>query len=842
MGVLPDRSKKIVPTSYHDLMTNPESPIIDFYPRDFELDMNGKKMDWEAVVKIPFIQEDRLLKAMATKDHLLSDDERVRNEFGVTIKFTYALDLDYTYASSLAGIFPDLPHCHCVENIYDLPTMEGLDVHVGLMDGVKLGASALAGFPSLQTIPFHGALDFHQVNVFQQDSRNESMVVTVLDPESRTNVEYAKKQIGQRVFVGYPFLSEAKVARVSDELFDYIPSPNPSAPLMQIPHGPMEIDSWRKKAHRIAQSYSKRLGMVIGEVESLVHVETLKGLNKTDDGSTIKDYAVVPGIETDFAAQMVVDEVVSEDQRFLEKAALPIEEEFPEGTRAFCLGEYGYGRPLEVTKHVQNKAEVWISIPKSREADFATPIIKDAERVAPYTPSYSVAKMLNLNALVLSRITASFQINLYETRVNLGLNLKFEAKKQKVLGYSRRGVNGWEFSDKAIELVQQYMVKFPHFIAHIQQNPKGNNFSATDFYPENEALAKIKDIQSWLKSIESKNFERVPLDAEQLDSEVVLKIELAADEAVKSGPSVEMKKLKGVPRNALLKPADAEHRLGNQKFSLGHRVVYVQDSGKVPIASRGTVVGLTRTARAILLDVVFDSTFMSGTSLNDRCSPFRGSTVPITSVLNLTLRQLGVGSKAGEARRPQQNSQPLTMNGYGTSLRPGGRGQLVPAGTPGPLRGSFRGALSGFSNGSPSTGRGQGQGLRNIDGVYANGLQENVSINLPIRTHPTNSFSRGKDGPTNGAPRGPRGGGFQPSNRQGYGPIDNGNPDPNVVDRNPSFRPQPHNNVPPPPSLNASARGRGRGRGGFRGWDGVKGGRVNIRGRGRGGAVTTQEE
>ncbi|KAK5244347.1 exonuclease II Exo2, partial [Cryomyces antarcticus] len=57
MGVLPDRSKTIVPTAYHDLMTNPDSPIIDFYPRDFELDMNGKKMEWEAVVKIPFIDE-----------------------------------------------------------------------------------------------------------------------------------------------------------------------------------------------------------------------------------------------------------------------------------------------------------------------------------------------------------------------------------------------------------------------------------------------------------------------------------------------------------------------------------------------------------------------------------------------------------------------------------------------------------------------------------------------------------------------------------------------------------------------------------------------------------------
>lgn len=798
MGVLPDRSKKIVPRAYHDLMSSPESPIVDFYPRDFDLDMNGKKMEWEAVVKIPFIDERRLLDALASREHLLTPDEKARNGFGVSVKFTYSPDTHYVYPSSFPGVFPDIPNCQCIQNVFDLPTMDGLEPYVGLMHGAHLGPSALAGFPSLKTLPHVGQLGFHGVCVFQQESRNESMVVTVIDPGSRSSSELAKKKLGQRVFVGYPFLQEALVTRVSDELFDYTLPEGDGHPLAT-PHSDVQIEQWKKKSDKIEGTYSRRLGTIIGPVEVMVHVQLLKGLIKTDAGATVKEFAEIPGQETDYALQLVVDEVVNPDERFIEREALPIEEEFPKNSRAFFLGGFNYGRPVHIDGHDDGKVNGLIAAMRGREPEFGRERAKNAEALCPYMPSFAIARNLRLNALVLAKITSSFSVDVEGSRVNLGLNLKFEARKQKVLGYSRRGDSGWEFSAKAVGLLQQYMIKFPEFIAGIQKNPQNDRYQPTDFYPPEIALQKINEIKAWLKEIEAKNFERVPLEAEQLDSEIVKLIEQDADSILPSLPAIEVKKIRDVPRSALLRPSDVEHRLGNQTFKLGDRVVYAQDSGKVPIATRGTVVGLTRTPRVILLDVVFDVAFMSGTTLGDRCSPFRGQTVMASSVLNVSYRQLIADTIAALNQKQQYQPSPLTVAGYGAPLGAGGQGQLKEAPAPPPLRGSFRGVLSGMRGGR--------------------GNLNNNTTTLPFRP---NNYADGSA--RGGRGRGPSG---MARGRGGYVSVDNTDPAAGVVQNNPNFRPRNYSQVPPPNALESRGRWRGRGnRGPDRG--------IGFRGRGRG--------
>lgn len=164
---------------------------------------------------------------------------------------------------------------------FDLPTLNGLHLVPGLCDGVFLGKAALAGFPSLYTLPHTATLGHHGVNVHGSESRNKSMVIHITNSHEEEKVQdVARQMIGERVFVGWPFLQEGKVVSVSDSLFKYekmsvVPGSEPK--VVSNPHPPYGLGHWKGKAERIESLYSKKLGVVTGAVDVLLHIRPLKG-------------------------------------------------------------------------------------------------------------------------------------------------------------------------------------------------------------------------------------------------------------------------------------------------------------------------------------------------------------------------------------------------------------------------------------------------------------------------------------------------------------------------------------------------------------------------------------
>ena len=65
-----------------------------------------------------------------------------------------------------------------------------------------------------------------------------------------------------------------------------------------------------------------------------------------------------------------------------------------------------------------------------------------------------------MSALTLAKLSSSLMMDTgHGQRFNAGLNIKFDSKSQKVLGYTRKTDQGWEYSDKAIELIASYKVR-----------------------------------------------------------------------------------------------------------------------------------------------------------------------------------------------------------------------------------------------------------------------------------------------------------------------------------------------------------------------------------------------
>mmetsp|Transcript_40510 Transcript_40510/g.29855 ORF Transcript_40510/g.29855 Transcript_40510/m.29855 type:complete len:142 (+) Transcript_40510:731-1156(+) len=93
MSVLPKQSDHALPPIYRHLQSSPDSEIIDFYPEDFTLDINGAAYTWMGVNLLPFIEMDRLLEAMRRVEAAagpagLSQAERDRNRHGVAYLYT----------------------------------------------------------------------------------------------------------------------------------------------------------------------------------------------------------------------------------------------------------------------------------------------------------------------------------------------------------------------------------------------------------------------------------------------------------------------------------------------------------------------------------------------------------------------------------------------------------------------------------------------------------------------------------------------------------------------------------------------------------------------------------
>lgn len=137
MGVFPAASSHALPLQYRKLMSDPNSPIIDFYPIDFEVDMNGKRFSWQGIAKLPFIDESRLLAEIKKVEHTLTPEEARRNSTMYNMLFVNGSHPLSPYIYSLNSKFGHLPddERNTIKELLDPSASGGMNGYISLCGG-----------------------------------------------------------------------------------------------------------------------------------------------------------------------------------------------------------------------------------------------------------------------------------------------------------------------------------------------------------------------------------------------------------------------------------------------------------------------------------------------------------------------------------------------------------------------------------------------------------------------------------------------------------------------------------------------------------------------------------
>ncbi|QPG74944.1 hypothetical protein FOA43_002282 [Brettanomyces nanus] len=688
MGVLPARSKELMPTCYRTLMTDPKSPIIDFYPNDCPIDMNGKTAPWEAVVLLSFVDEKRMIEAMKPYDEKLSPEEKKRNSFGKDLIYSFNPQVKTLVKSPVPEWLPDF-ESHCIESEFSLPSMDGLKFIQGRCKGSLMGTHALAGFPTLKTIPFSYDLEYAHLVVFQQPSRSVSMILTLKNVYSGLTVEqFAKQYVGQVVYANYPYLREYKIISVTDNDKRYECARSGksrkviSSPLEGVEHGDNDKNRREiiyqmkvKKGLRFARNEEVLDSKVMdgsnqngredeNPIKALVYARRVIGLAPTKDGAYVKMLSK----EVDcFPRQFIVEDVIHKDKRFEETPPIPIEEAYPIGSNVIFLGSFSYGAPAKVVGYSDGKLALTVTVvAHSHEPDFGSTRAQYEKHALKFHPSNTVAKMLHISPLFLSKITSMYLIYAPggERREDVGLGLKFQGKQQKVLGFTRKSERYWEYSDLAVATLDDYMKKFPEVFKALR-NYHGNSIPESEelFRGVNEDVLKknLKELKDYLRETKA-NFIKTSLNSDSLTKFGIGLVEKQIISYSMTVLPVEKKGIKGIPRTAVFDPSKRFLLLRKQFFELGDRVEYALDSGKVSLFSKGTVVGVRSYDSKVLLQVVFDQPVLTGNQFDGRLETQRGLTVDSSALLNLTHGQFVYHAdpktaKAAKVKKQQHQKQ-----------------------------------------------------------------------------------------------------------------------------------------------------------------------------------------
>ena len=696
MAVQPAASAALLPPPFRALMENPHSPIADFYPRAFEVDMEGKRAEWEGVVLIPFVDEARLLAAYASVPRgALTAEERARDSAGDVLVWGVlpggaaapppSASPEPDCASTLPAHLPSVTACN--SRMVRMPPPPPLpDGELGFTPEppggpAERGAPPAPGFPTLRGLPLAARLAAAGVNVLGLPSRRESVLlrpavpgVGCPSPPGAAGAA-AGAALGQRCWVKWPYLVEASVTAVCDGRVRVTAAGEEAL-------DPAAGEAWRAAAAKQAAELLSRQGIDVGPVLGmLVCVRPVEGLVRALDGSVEKRFgrkelAVPPSLilRTNPAPSPRLDAAAA--------AAAAQAAGLEPGAQALFLGRAHYGALCTVLKgggggkEGGGKARAERLTIALRPPSAAAAAAGGAARrilatvSVQYLPSGSIARRLGLSPRALGRITGPFFVPLPGGRqggrfgpdkVDVGLCIKHAGRGLCVPDFATPAPDdrGWLYSPALLDVLTAYKSKHPWVFA-LADAPDGGPGAGGGPDPATVSAlvpgegppaqaAAIAAAAAWLKSQPISKRPLVKTSARVAPEAAIRALQLtmpaqAGDPSAfpEPGalPEVEMSNVAPallLPPSSRSGPAAA---LAGGAFDVGDRVASIAAPGTgdakaapPPFGARGTVVGVHEEDA---VEVLFDTSWPGGSDLHGRATGASGAVVAPETLLNLS--------------------------------------------------------------------------------------------------------------------------------------------------------------------------------------------------------------
>ena len=248
--ILPKTSFDLLPPCYKEFPN--QAP--EYFPENVDIDYNGKHTPWEAVVLLPFLDEEKVLN-LEKKDRKLTKEEEIYDKWGKSFKF----EKNELNANDI------------IFSIYEIYQNKNYDM-ISNYDKKKIDYT----FPTLKTINYSYSVDYTKT-YFGKNNAQKTKKITII-PKLSVNID--KKQIDtfleqKYIFFGYPYKAFGRIEGIIyDKNYYYLykgkVKPN---------------DDFRysnEVENGINNTYSKQ-GIYLTHPDLLINIAQFKGFKKVND-------------------------------------------------------------------------------------------------------------------------------------------------------------------------------------------------------------------------------------------------------------------------------------------------------------------------------------------------------------------------------------------------------------------------------------------------------------------------------------------------------------------------------------------------------------------------------